>query len=97
MEHRKKYHGYRPNPPSHYGRRASRRSAAAPYPCVRYITPEVEIPSSLDLNDLTFPEYAGFHPSGCGSRSPSAEGSDARFSGEFKELSCGRFFDLPAK
>lgn len=46
MEHRKKYHGYRPNPPSHYGRRASRRSAAAPYPCVRYITPEVSTPQA---------------------------------------------------
>jgi hypothetical protein len=94
-EHRKEVHGHRPKPRRYFGRTASRRSAAAPYPSVRYLTPEVEIPASVYLNDLTFPEYAGVRP--CGSRSLSAEASDARFSGEFEELSLGGLFELPAE
>ncbi|KAG2755007.1 hypothetical protein P692DRAFT_20827410 [Suillus brevipes Sb2] len=38
--HRKKHHGHRP-----YGREASPPSAAAPYPSVRYVTPEVSSPA----------------------------------------------------
>ncbi|KIK39073.1 hypothetical protein CY34DRAFT_89894 [Suillus luteus UH-Slu-Lm8-n1] len=79
------------------GRRESSRPAAAAYPSVRYITPQVEIPASLDLNDLTFPECAGFTPSGSRSRYAKSSDTRARFTGEFKELSSDGLFDLPAE
>ncbi|KIK34495.1 hypothetical protein CY34DRAFT_17691 [Suillus luteus UH-Slu-Lm8-n1] len=91
-EHRKEVHGHMPKPRRYFGRTASRRSAAAPYPSVRYLTPEVEIFASLYLNDLTFPEYAGFAP--CGSRSLYAEASDTRLSDEFEELPVHTFTHL---
>jgi hypothetical protein len=53
------------------------------------------IPASLDLNDLTFPEYAGL--ASCGSRSRSVEAIDTGDTGEFKELSSDGPFDLPAE
>jgi hypothetical protein len=93
MEHLEKCHGYEPNPTCYRSRRKSRRSAAAPYPSITYMTPLVEIPASLYLNDLTFPEYAGFMP--FGSLSLSAEANDASFSGEFEELSLDGLFELP--
>ncbi|KIK39459.1 hypothetical protein CY34DRAFT_808298 [Suillus luteus UH-Slu-Lm8-n1] len=45
MEHLVKCHSYKPIPTSYRSRRKSRRSAAAPYPPVRYVTPLVSCPS----------------------------------------------------
>ncbi|KAG2116704.1 uncharacterized protein F5147DRAFT_674036 [Suillus discolor] len=96
--HRKQLHGYEPKARRSPGGKAARRTAAAPYPSTRFMKPEIEIPASLDLNHLTFPELAGLVP--CDALSP-AESSDSgilQSSGELTELPWERLFpDLPAE
>ncbi|KAG1852727.1 hypothetical protein F4604DRAFT_1805247 [Suillus subluteus] len=96
--HRKRLHSYEPKARRNLGGKAARWSAAAPYPSTRFMRPEGDIPASLDLNDLTFPELAGLIP--CNALSP-AESSDSdipKLSGEPAELSWERLFsDSPAE
>ncbi|KAG2147105.1 hypothetical protein BD769DRAFT_716407 [Suillus cothurnatus] len=96
--HRKQLHGYEPKARRNSGGKAARRSAAAPYPSTLFMKPEIEIPASLDLNDLTISEPAGLVP--CDALSP-AESSNSgipQFSGELDELPWERLFpDLPAE
>lgn len=96
--HRKQLHGYEPKARRSPGGKAARRTAAAPYPSTRFMKPEIEIPASLDLNHLTFPELGGLVS--CDALSP-AEFSDSgipQSSGELTELPWERLFpDLPAE
>ncbi|KAG1719794.1 hypothetical protein EDB19DRAFT_627458 [Suillus lakei] len=96
--HRKHLHGYEPKSHRNPGGKATRRFTAAPYRFTRFMKPEGEIPASLDLNDLTFPELAGLIP--CDALPP-AESSDSgipQFSGEPTEPSWERLFlDFPAE
>ncbi|KAG2349614.1 hypothetical protein BDR05DRAFT_240909 [Suillus weaverae] len=96
--HRKRLHSYEPKARRSPGGKAARRSAAAPYPSTWFMKPEIEIPASLDLNDLTFDELAGLVP--CDTLSP-AESSNSgipQFSGELTKLPWEKLFpDLPAE
>lgn len=85
--HRKSEHGYKPKARRIPDDKAARKDAAAPYPTTRIAKPEVVIPASLNLIDLTFLEYTGLMP--CGALSPS-ESSDSQFSGEFTVLTLDR-------
>ncbi|KAG2110917.1 uncharacterized protein F5147DRAFT_107838 [Suillus discolor] len=96
--HRKHLHSYEPKARRNLGGKVARRSAAAPYPSTRFMKPEEDIPASLDLNDLTFPELAGLIP--CDALSPAESGDSGipQFSGELTELSWERHFpDFPAE
>ncbi|KAG1737667.1 hypothetical protein EDB19DRAFT_944378 [Suillus lakei] len=96
--HRKHAHNYKPKARRDLCGKASRRSAAAPYPSTRFMKPEGEIPASLDLNDSTFPELAGLVPCDALSAAESSDSSIPQFSGEFAELSWDRLFpDFPAE
>ncbi|KAG1877822.1 hypothetical protein DFJ58DRAFT_7863 [Suillus subalutaceus] len=96
--HRKQLHGYEPKARRNPGDKAARRSAAAPYPSTQFMKPEIVIPASLDLNDLTFPKLAGLVPCDALSSAESSDSGIPQFSGDFTELPWERLFsDLPAE
>ncbi|KAG1775362.1 hypothetical protein EV702DRAFT_440176 [Suillus placidus] len=96
--HRKHLHSYEPKARCNLRGKAARRSAAAPYPFTRFMKPEGDIPASLDLNDLVFPELAGLIPCNALSPAKSSDSGIPQLSGELTELSWERLFpDFPAE
>ncbi|KAG1729374.1 hypothetical protein EDB19DRAFT_1743766 [Suillus lakei] len=82
--HRKHLHNYQPKARRNFGGKAAR-------------TPEGEIPTSPDLNDLTFPNLAALIPCDALSSAEPSNSSIPQFSGEFPEFSWERLFpDLSA-
>ncbi|KAG2078878.1 hypothetical protein BDR04DRAFT_1137769 [Suillus decipiens] len=96
--HRKHLHSYEPKARRDLGGKAARRSATAPYPSVRFLKPEGDIPASLDLNHLTFPELACLTPCNALSLTGSNDSGIPQLLGEPTELSWEQLFpDFPAE
>ncbi|KAG2368121.1 hypothetical protein BDR07DRAFT_1350137 [Suillus spraguei] len=84
--HRKHLHSYESKARRDLGGKAARRSATAPYPSVRFSKPQGDIPASLDLNHMTFPELACLTPRNALSPVEYSDTGIPQFLGEPTEL-----------